>query len=272
MSIITISGETGSQRDELSQELCQRGKLECVDRRTLMEAVRGLVDISRDEHQLLAEQGPAMLDMGSRRRRVFAAFLESVVLQYAQNGGVVLVGRGANLLLRLVPAVLRVRTVAPLELRAQRLAGAEGLELDQARQLATMVDRQRRAYVAHVFGADWSSPLNYDLVLNLGRLSLEQAASTILDLAAHPEYQPAEETREMLGDMVVASRVRRHLVEEVDVHALEVDCEHGRVVVSGYVASQEELDRAAALSRGVEGVEELEHRLEVSPALMRFLP
>jgi hypothetical protein len=135
-----------------------------------------------------------------------------------------------------------------------------------------MVDRQRRAYVAHVFGADWSSPLNYDLVLNMGRLSLEQAASTILDLAAHPEYQPAEETREMLGDMVVASRVRRHLVEEVDVHALEVDCQHGRVSVSGYVASQEEMNRALELARSAEGVEELDHGLEVSPALMRFLP
>jgi hypothetical protein len=165
-----------------------------------------------------------------------------------------------------------VRTVAPLELRAQRLAAAEGLELDQARQLATVVDRQRRAYVAHVFGADWSSPLNYDLLLNLGRLSLDQAASTILDLATHPEFQPAEETTAILGDMVVAGRVRRQLVEEVDVHALEVDCQHGRVSVSGYVASQEEMNRALELARSAEGVEELDHGLEVSPALMRFLP
>ena len=86
MSIISVSGEMGSLRDELAMEICQRGSLECVDRRTLMDAVQGLVDISRDEHQLLAEQGPAMLDMSNRRRRVFAAFLESVVLQYAQRG------------------------------------------------------------------------------------------------------------------------------------------------------------------------------------------
>lgn len=272
MSIITVSGEMGSLRDELAMEICQRGGLECVDRRTLMESVRGLVDISRDEHQLLAEQGPAMLDMGSRRRRVFAAFLESVVLQYAQNGKVVLVGRGANLLLRLVPAVLRVRTTAPLELRAQRIANAEGLDLDRARQLATVVDRQRRAYVAHVFGADWASPLNYDLVLNMGRLSLEQAAATVLDLAAHDEYEPSEDTRSILADLVLAVKVRLKLVEDLDVHALNVDCQNGRVLITGYVASQEDMDQALALAREVPGVEVLNHELEVSPALMKFLP
>jgi hypothetical protein len=30
MSIITVSGEMGSLRDELAMEICQRGGLECV--------------------------------------------------------------------------------------------------------------------------------------------------------------------------------------------------------------------------------------------------
>jgi len=271
-SIITISGETGSQRDQLAEEICQRGGLELVDRRALMEAVKGLVELSRDEHQLLAEQGPAMLDMGSRRRRVFAAHLESVVLQYAQEGGAVLVGRGANLLLKLVPGVLRVRTVAPLELRAQRLSQEQSLELDRARQLATVVDRQRRAYVAHLFGADWASPLNHDLVLNMGRLSLEQAAATVLDLSAHDGYQPTQESRDILADMVLAAKVKRELSSELDVHALEVECQRGRVALAGYLASAEEVERAVELVRGLEGVAELGHKLEVSPALIKFLP
>ena len=272
MSIITISGELGARRDELAADICGRGNLELVDRRTLMDAVQGLVDLTRDEHQLLAEQGPAMLDMSDRRRRVFSALLELVVLQYARRGGVVLVGRGANLLLRLIPGVLRVRTVAPLELRAQRLATAEGLDLDRARQLATVVDQQRRAYVAHVFGADWASPLNYDLVLNMGRLSLEQAATTVLDLATHPEYQPSSETDRLLSGMVLAARVRRSLVEQMEVHGLEVEAEDGLVSLVGYVGSRADLEQARRLCEEVEGVEKVSSRLEVSPTLMKFLP
>ncbi len=272
MSIITISGEMGSLRDELAEEVCRLGELECVDRRTLMEAVAGLVDMSRDEHQLLAEQGPALLDLNNRRRRVFASFLESVVLQYAQKGDAVLVGRGANLLLRMVPGVLRVRTVAPLELRAQRLARVEGLELDRARQLTTVVDQQRRAYIAHVFGADWSSPLNYDLVLNMGRLSLEQAANTVLGLAAHSEFELTAEGERLLADMVLASRVRRQLVADLDLHALEVTSDEGRVVLSGYVADGESARKALRLAGQVEGVQEVSSRLEVSPTMSKFLP
>ncbi len=268
MSIITVSGEKGSLRDELCQEICERGGLECINRAALMDAVQGLVEVSRDELQLLAEQGPALLDLGPRRRRVFAAFLESVVLQYAQAGGVVLVGRGTNLLLRLVPGVLRVRTVAPLELRAQRIANAEGLELDQARRLATAVDQQRRAYVGYVFGADWASPLNYDLVLNMGRLSVEQAALTVLDLAAHADYQPSGETARVMADLVLAGRVRCTLVEAVDIHALEVECAGGRVRLLGYVASREELARAARLAGDVKGVEKVVNELEVAPTMV----
>ncbi len=272
MGIITISGEMGSWRDELAEEVCRLGSLDCVDRRTLMEAVAGLVDLSRDEHQLLAEQGPALLDLNNRRRRVFASFLESVVLQYAQKGEAVLVGRGANLLLRLVPGVLRVRTVAPLEIRAQRLARAEGLELDRARQLATVVDQQRRAYIAHVFGADWSSPLSYDLVLNMGRLSLEQAANTVLGLAAHSEFELTAEGERLLGNMVLASRVRRQLVAEMDLHALEVSSEAGAVVLGGYVADAEAARKALRLAGEVDGVLEVASKLEVSPTMSRFLP
>lgn len=272
MSIITLSGEMGSQRDELAEIVCQRGSLELVDRRTLMDAVQGLVDISRDEHQILAEQGPAMLDLSDRRRRMFAALLELVVLQYAQQGNVVLLGRGANFLLKLVPGVLRARLVAPLALRAQRLANREGLDLERARQLATVVDQQRRTYSAHLFGADWSSPLNYDLVLNLGRLSLEMAASTILDLTAYPEYQPSSESQRILEGMVLAARARRRLVEEVDVHALEVEGLDGGLTLEGYVASRDDQLRAQAICLEVDGVETVRANLEVSPTLMKFLP
>jgi cytidylate kinase len=272
MSIITISGETGALRYELAREVCDRGGLDLIDRRTLMDAVAGLVDINRQEQQILAEQGPALLDMGDRRSQVFAAMLESVLLQYAQTDNVVLMGRGANYLVRLVPGVLRIRVVSPLELRAQRLARREGLELDRARQLATVIDQQRRAYIAHIFNSDWASPLNYDLVLNMGRLSLEQAASVVLDLSAHPEFDHSSETIRIMAELVLAARVRRRLVEEVDVHALEVEAQGDSILLRGYLGTTEDLAKAIALAEGVEGVGRVSSALEVSPMLMKFLP
>ena len=188
------------------------------------------------------------------------------------GGDVVLVGRGANLLLKLVPGVLRVRTVAPLELRAQRIANAEGLELDKARRLATVVDQQRKGYIARIFGADWASPLNYDLVLNMGRLSLEQAAFTVLDLATDSQYQPSTETEFLLTDMVLAGRVRCELVNALDIHSLEVDCQAGQVSLSGYVGSQEDLNKAHDLVSEVDGIVTVNSNLEVSPSLVKILP
>lgn len=271
MSIITVSGQMGAMRDELALAISERGHMECVDRHTLADSVEGWVELTRDEHQLLAEQGPAMLGMSDRRRRVFAALLESVMLQYAQKGRVVLVGRGANQMLRMVPGVLRTRTVAPLELRAMRLAADEGLELDTARQLATAVDQQRRAYVSHLLGGDWSSPLGYDLVLNMGRLSLDQAATTVLDLAAHEDFQPGSETERLLADLVLASKVRLALVQAVDVHALDVLADAGEVTLEGYLAVADELDAAVVAAEAVDGVDRVHSNLEVSSTLSKLL-
>jgi cytidylate kinase len=271
MNIITVSGEMGSLRDELASEICRRGTMELVDKQTLNEAVQGLVDISRDEHQLLAEQGPALLDLSPRRRKVFTAFLELVVLQFARRGGAVLVGRGANFLLRYVPGVLRVRTVAPLEIRAMRMTNQEGLDVDRARRLATVVDQQRRAYVAHMFGADWASPLNYDLVLNTGRLTLEQGAITVLDLSTHEEYQPTQDTDRILNDMVLAGRVRCALVEKLEMHALEVECLEGKVLLGGHVNSSKDQKAAQEIAKQVQGVSAVASKLEVSPGLSRIM-
>ncbi len=271
MSIITVSGQLGALRDELALAISQRGRMECVDRHTLAESIDGWVELSRDDHQLLAEQGPAMLGMSDRRRHIFAALLESVMLQYARRGNVVLVGRGANQMLRLVPGVLRVRTVAPLELRAQRLAASEDLDLDTARQLATAVDQQRRAYVSHLLGGDWSSPLGYDLVLNTGRLSLEQAATTVLDLSAHEDFQVGDETERLVEELVLASRVRLAMVQAVEVHALEVEAEAGVVTLEGYLARQEDLEAALRAAQEVEGVQKVQSHLEVSSTLSRLL-
>lgn len=271
MSIITVSGQMGALRDELALAIAKQGNMECVDRHTLADSIEGWVELSRDEHQLLAEQGPAMLGMSDRRRRIFAALLESVMMQYARKGNVVLVGRGANQLLRLVPGVLRIRTVAPLELRAQRLAVSEQLELDVARQLATQVDQQRRAYVSHLLGGDWSSPLGYDLVLNMGRLSLEQATTTVLDLSAHEDFQPGSETERLINDLVLGSKIRLALVQAVEVHALEVEVDGATARLEGYLARQDDLDAALNAATGVEGVERVEPRLEVSSTLSRLL-
>jgi cytidylate kinase len=77
---------------------------------------------------------------------------------------------------------LRVRVVAPLELRVQTLASEENLSLDQARARVKAADAERSAFIRHVFKKDAGSPLNHDIVINTGEISVESATQIVLGM------------------------------------------------------------------------------------------
>jgi cytidylate kinase len=109
---------------------------------------------------------------------VFVKRLMSVVSALGRNGEVVLVGRGAQFLLR--PEFgLRVRVDAPLELRARRFAEARDLAPAEARRRVRRIDAQRQAWIRRYFHGELLDPLSFDLVLSTEQLDVAQAAEVV---------------------------------------------------------------------------------------------
>ncbi len=105
------------------------------------------------------------------------------VLSLARQGSAVFVGRGAD---RILPADLglRVRLIAPLELRARWYAEAAGGSLVAARREIARIEGERGRFLRAHFDVDALDPLRHDLTLNLGRLDPRQAIEIVL--AARP--------------------------------------------------------------------------------------
>ena len=105
--------------------------------------------------------------------------LRRVLLTLGQQGDVVIVGRGSEYIL---PARfgLRVRMVAPFEVRKERIVRANGLTTEAAEALITKVDHERKDFIHSQFQGNTNDPLNYDLVLNTGPLSVEGTAEIVL--------------------------------------------------------------------------------------------
>lgn len=107
------------------------------------------------------------------------ALVESVATLGAR-GMAVLLGRGAAAILPSSRA-LRVLVVAPPRLRAERLAEAQGVPIDEAVACIASADGARQAALRETFGIAAEDLTHYDLVINTEELSVEAGAALIVD-------------------------------------------------------------------------------------------
>lgn len=106
--------------------------------------------------------------------------LRAAINAFADQGDVVLVGRGGQALLADRADAVHIRVVCPLDERVRRITLRDHVDLATARATVEESDRQREAWHAKYLGIDYRSPYHYSLVVNTGELSDELAAEAIL--------------------------------------------------------------------------------------------
>jgi len=137
------------------------------------------------------EQIDDVVALASRRRSV----TEEVIRQAATDGGAVIYGRGAGIVLRDHPQVLRVRLDGPAERRIAVIAGTEGIDSADAERLQVETDRAREEYVRQSYGVDPRESRHYHLVLDSTWLSVPGCVEVIVvaarSLSATNDLGPA---------------------------------------------------------------------------------
>lgn len=117
-----------------------------------------------------------------RREAVGSAYTElmgRVLREYASTGGVIIVGRGGQVVLRDYARVLNVRIHAPLEVRIRNIIKRQKISYDVAEELVRGSDRLRARYIKRYYYEDWTAPNLYDIVVNTARMSVNMAAHFI---------------------------------------------------------------------------------------------
>ncbi len=101
------------------------------------------------------------------------------ILRLAKAGGVILVGRGANVITSKLDNVFHVRLIGSLEKRVERVEQAYALDHKQAIEFTQKEDKGRRRYLKEHFEKDIDDPLLYHLIINTDRINYEEAARMI---------------------------------------------------------------------------------------------
>ena len=256
MAIITISRGTFSGGKMLAECLSRTLGFRSIDRDTL---VRKAATPRVTEYDLRAalEEPPAYPGRLNHKRYVYLALIQAALLEEVRGGKVIYHGMAGHLLLRGAPGLVRLRIIAPLEARIRMAQERLTLSRDDAAAHISRLDHSRRKWTQFLYGLNWEDPALYDLVINLERLSIEQACRLVLSTIEDGSFELKPEGRAILDDLALASCVRRELaLNPLTLNLeLEVESRGGDITVRGDSVGDdaESIQRVACGVPGVSG-------------------
>jgi cytidylate kinase len=269
MPIVTISRQLGSGGDEVAAALAAQLNATLLDRAALLAVVqRYWTATASPSPPEIEERAPGFWQRFAEERHRYEALLRAAVYSAALTEAAVIVGHGAEVLLRDVTHALRVKVVAPVDRRAQRLVERErpAPTPAAAAALVRQSDRDRTAYLRYFFHANWLDLTLYDTVINTEKLAIETVVTQLVEAARAAELAPTAVSLARLRDLALGSEVAARLAIDprVAAAAIRVSARAGAVVLQGHVATAEERDAAEAIARAVTGVRQVQVELDVS--------
>jgi len=199
--------------------------------------------------------------------RLYRITLQAAMCEVAQGDQMVYHGRAGQQLLPGIGHVLRVLIVAPTDYRIAVVREQKNLNEANARQFIHELDRVRGRRFRALFNDEWQNPVDFDLVLNRGRVNTEAAASIIVELSRRGEFQATASSQAAFADLTTTARVQAALITSQKTRnvVLNVRSESGRVTISGILADPELEKEVVRIAKTVPGVAEVITDIEPPP-------
>lgn len=255
MSIITISRGSYSRGKEVAEKLAQRLGYDCISRDILLEASN---EFNIPEIKLIRalHDAPTVLERFTHGKERYLSYLRSALLNYVLKDDVVYHGLAGHYFLQNVPHVLKVRIIADIEDRVREEMKRENISEEEARYILKKDDEERRKWGLQVYGTDtWDSNL-YDIVLHVGRLSVDDAVDILHGVVQKPAFQKTPASQKILNDLALSARVLSSLIKIVP--NVNVRSDDGMVFIINAVAlSGNIMSEIKKSAEAVEGVQEV---------------
>ncbi len=237
MSIITISRGSYSKGKEVAEKVAEKLGYDCIARRILLEASSEF-NIPEVKLKRALHDSPSLLNRITFGREKYVAYIEHALLQYLAKDNVVYHGLAGHFLTKDIPHVLKVRIIADLDVRIAEEVKREGITKKAACRIITKDDQERRNWSKHMYGIDTWDAQSYDLVLRIGRLSVDAAVEIICNSIKLPCFESNPESSKKLHDRLLAAKIKTTLISKFP--TIDVKCEGGVAFLScvGTIASE----------------------------------
>jgi cytidylate kinase len=210
MGIIAISRGSYTRGKKIAEKVARKVGYECISREILLKASQ---DFSIPEETLIRaiEDAPSLLDRITRGKERYITFFRASLYNSLKPDNVVYHGFAYHFFLGDIPHVLKVRIITDLEDRVATVMGRDELSRKEALHSIEEIDQQRIKWGRKLYGIDVSDPNLYDLVLNTGRITEDDAVDVICSIAGLSRFQTTPASKKAMEDLALAADVETHL-------------------------------------------------------------
>jgi CMP/dCMP kinase len=208
MAVITISRQYGSGGDEIASRVCELLGYRYFDKQMMAQVAsemglssKEVIDSQEERHEILSfferlfghkvmearvstdeASGARTVELGELDSKRYVTLVRDLIQTAAEQGDVVIIGRGGQVILKDQPDVLHVRIDASFGERVRRVSEQQRFTNPAAaRDFVAGRDRAGADYIRTYYGVDWDDPTLYHLTLNTGLWGIEAAVQVIAD-------------------------------------------------------------------------------------------
>jgi cytidylate kinase len=268
MSLITITRCIGCGGMIIARKVAEELNIELYDDQRLQEEA-GKIGIEPEILKEMDEKAPGFFNrLFSHKPEVYLDLMEAVIYEVARKGEGLILGHGAQFLLRDFNCALHVRIYSSRPFRIKHLMDQEGLSREAAEKMISKSDHERKGFLKFAFHKDWDDLSLYDLIINRDKLSAESASRLIIEVSQSQEIKKCSLTAlDSMEIMSLEKKIEAAIIRnDISTNELHIEVpKKGVASITGWTQTQEEKDRVFHVVHEVPGVQEVKSEVHVVP-------
>lgn len=177
--IITIGRELGSGGKLIGESLSRKLNIPCYDKE-LIQMASAKSGLGKELFEKADEKVNLGLINYLNNDSLFQ-IQSNVILELAQKGPCIFVGRCADYILRENPNSFSLFITAAITDRIRRISETSGISSKEAERMIEQIDRKRAQYYDFFTNKTWGMANSYDLCINSSLLGIELTVDLIID-------------------------------------------------------------------------------------------
>ena len=205
MAVITISKEFGTESEKVASQAGQRLGYEYIGEHLIAEIAKEL-HVSESEAEMFRKTSQSRIlrfvdrytcsivqkvidrEYGCLDDKNYYETTKKLVQNVYESGNAIILGWGGQCILRGKPNTLHVRLVKDEETKIKEVMQNRNLEHKAAKAFIEREEGDLKAYIEHYFNEDWNAAHLYDLIIDMGKTSVEKAVDLICDNVKHKAH------------------------------------------------------------------------------------